>query len=116
LPYNLRPGVPDLAGFPRTAWLAAARRALAAAPSDLFGYPDPRGHPGLRETLASYLARVRGVRATPDQVLICSGFVQALSLLASTLRTAARARWPSSPTASPCTVSWRARPGSPPAR
>ena len=86
LRYNLRPGVPDLAGFPRTAWLAAARRALAATPNDLFGYPDPRGHLGLRETLASYLARVRGVRATPDQVLICSGFVQALSLLASTLR------------------------------
>jgi GntR family transcriptional regulator/MocR family aminotransferase len=86
LRYNLRPGVPDLAGFPRTAWLAAARRALAATPNDLLGYPDPRGHLGLRQTLASYLARVRGVRATPDQVLICSGFVQALSLLASTLR------------------------------
>jgi GntR family transcriptional regulator / MocR family aminotransferase len=86
LRYNLTPGTPDLAGFPRTAWLSAARRAMATAPNGLFGYPDPRGHLGLRETLAAYLARVRGVRATPDQVVICSGFVQALSLLAGTLR------------------------------
>ena len=84
--YNLTPGTPDLAGFPRTAWLSATRRAMTAAPNDLFGYPDPRGYLGLRETLASYLARVRGVRTTPDQVVICSGFVQALSLLATTLR------------------------------
>src|SRR6266481_9890893 len=31
--YDLRPGAPDLAFFPRQAWLAAARRALAAAPA-----------------------------------------------------------------------------------
>ena len=78
--YDLTPGHPDLAGFPRSAWLAAGRRAMAAAPSHELGYPDPRGLPGLREALAQYLARVRGVRTTPDRIIICSGFVQALSL------------------------------------
>src|SRR5260221_7441868 len=29
--FDLRPGSPDLATFPRAAWLAAARRALSAA-------------------------------------------------------------------------------------
>jgi GntR family transcriptional regulator / MocR family aminotransferase len=84
--YDLTPGSPDLAGFPRNGWLAAARRAITAAPSHELGYPDPRGLPGLRETLAQYLARVRGVRTTPDRVIICSGFVQALNLLSVALR------------------------------
>ena len=79
--YDLRPGLPDLSEFPRATWLAAARRAVSAAPSAAFGYGDPRGRPELRAELASYLARARGVRATPDQIVICSGFTQALSLL-----------------------------------
>jgi GntR family transcriptional regulator/MocR family aminotransferase len=64
--YDLRPGLPDLSEFPRAAWLAAARRAVSAAPSSAFGYGDPRGRRELRTELASYLARARGVRATPD--------------------------------------------------
>jgi GntR family transcriptional regulator/MocR family aminotransferase len=84
--YDLMPGSPDLGGFPRSGWLAAARKALTAAPSRELGYPDPRGLPGLRETLARYLARVRGVRTEPDRIIICSGFVQALNLLSVALR------------------------------
>jgi GntR family transcriptional regulator / MocR family aminotransferase len=83
--YDLRPGVPDLSEFPRAAWLTAARRALSAAPSAAFGYGDPRGRPELRGALASYLARARGVQATPDQIVICSGFTQGLSLLSRVL-------------------------------
>lgn len=83
--YDLRPGLPDLSEFPRAAWLAAARRALSAAPSAAFGYGDPRGRPELRAALAAYLARARGVRAAPDQIVICSGFTQALSLLCRVL-------------------------------
>jgi GntR family transcriptional regulator/MocR family aminotransferase len=83
--YSLRPGLPDLSAFPRAAWLAAARRAVSAAPSDAFGYGDPRGRPELRTALASYLARARGVRTTPDQIVICSGFTQALALLCRVL-------------------------------
>jgi GntR family transcriptional regulator / MocR family aminotransferase len=79
--YDLRPGRPDLAMFPRSAWLAAGRRALTAAPYDALGYGDPRGRPELRDALAGYLARVRGVRVTPDRIVVCSGFVQALGLV-----------------------------------
>ncbi|WP_328915633.1 MULTISPECIES: MocR-like pyridoxine biosynthesis transcription factor PdxR [unclassified Streptomyces] len=86
LPYSLWPGSPDLSSFPRTAWAAAARRALTAAPSEAFGYSDPRGRPELRTALAGYLARVRGVRADPELIVICTGFVQAVGLLARVLR------------------------------
>ena len=82
--HDLRPGRPDVALFPRSAWLAAARRALARAPYDALGYGDPRGRVELREALAGYLGRVRGVRATPDRIVICAGFVQSLALLCAT--------------------------------
>ena len=84
--YDLRTGVPDVSAFPRTAWLAAARRALLAAPARALGYGDPRGLPELRAALASYLARARGVALTPDRVVVCAGFAQGLELLCEALR------------------------------
>jgi GntR family transcriptional regulator / MocR family aminotransferase len=86
LPYDLRPGQADVSTFPRQAWLASARRAMATAPAAAFGYGDPQGRPELRQAVASYLARARGVRANADTVVICSGFHQALWLLGRVLR------------------------------
>jgi GntR family transcriptional regulator/MocR family aminotransferase len=83
--YSLLAGSPDLSSFPRSAWLAAARRALAAAPAEALGYTDPRGRLELRQALADYLARVRGVRATAERIVVCSGFTQALALLTQAL-------------------------------
>ena len=71
--------------FPRPAWLAAARRAVNAAPSGALGYADPRGRPELRAALAGYLARARGVQADPDRIVICAGFTQGLALLSQVL-------------------------------
>ncbi len=79
--FDLRPGRPDLGMFPRAAWLAATRRALATAPDAALGYGDPRGAPELRRALAGYLGRVRGVRTSPEQIVVCTGFVQALGLV-----------------------------------
>ncbi|MCJ1679508.1 PLP-dependent aminotransferase family protein [Streptomyces sp. APSN-46.1] len=85
--YSLVPGTPDLSGFPRAAWLAAARRALTDAPNDAFGYgADGRGRVELREALAEYLARVRGVYADPERIVLCAGFVHGLRLMAGVLR------------------------------
>ncbi|CAM5263603.1 PLP-dependent aminotransferase family protein OS=Streptomyces alboniger OX=132473 GN=CP975_21635 PE=3 SV=1 [Streptomyces alboniger] len=84
--YDLTPGKPDLSAFPRAEWLKAARRALAAAPSDALGYGDPRGRVELREALAEYLARARGVHADPDRTVVTAGFAHALSILGRVLR------------------------------
>ncbi|WP_371790977.1 PLP-dependent aminotransferase family protein [Streptomyces sp. NBC_01471] len=84
--YNLRPGSPDLASFPRTEWLRASRKALTAAPHDAFGYGDPQGRSELRTALAGYLARARGVHADPDRIVVCAGFAHALMLLGTVLR------------------------------
>jgi len=84
--YNLHPGLPDLAGFPREAWLRSLRTALRDSPLDSLGYPDPRGAPALREALVGYLGRARGTDAEPEHILVCTGFMQALSLLCRALR------------------------------
>ncbi|MGP4109623.1 aminotransferase-like domain-containing protein [Streptomyces sp. 4N509B] len=82
---DLAPGAPDLTAFPRAAWLRAERTVLAAAtPADL-GYGDPRGTPALRRAVAAWLARNRGIRADPDQVLVVAGVAQFLTLLGQLL-------------------------------
>ncbi|QNE77817.1 aminotransferase class I/II-fold pyridoxal phosphate-dependent enzyme [Streptomyces finlayi] len=83
--HDLVQGKPDPSVFPRTAWLASARRALTEAPNDAFGPGDPRGRPELRQALAGYLARVRGVRTAPERIVLCSGAAHGLRLLADVL-------------------------------
>jgi GntR family transcriptional regulator/MocR family aminotransferase len=76
------PGSPDVAAFPRAAWLASARRALTVAPTEALRNGDPRGRPELRQALAEYLGRARGVRTSPDAIVICAGTRNAVELLA----------------------------------
>ena len=85
LDHDFRPGHPDLASFPRTEWSRAVKRALNIAPFEAFGYTDPQGRPELRDALAQYLARARGVRARPRTIVICSGAAEGLSLVAGAL-------------------------------
>lgn len=72
---------PSLEAFPVAPW----RRAFAAAAEFTYGpdYGDPRGEPRLREAIASYLGRSRGLSVTPSEILISSGMIQALQLLTS---------------------------------
>ena len=85
---DFRSGVPDLASFPRTDWLAAMRDACRDAPNTAFDYGDPRGNIVLREVLAAYLRRVRAAAADAENLVICTGFAQGLGI---TLRLLIRA-------------------------
>lgn len=83
--YDLRTGSPDVSSFPRRAWAAALRRVLREAPDEALRLGDPRGRIELRAELAAYLGRARGVVATPDRIVICAGYVQALGLLTAVM-------------------------------
>jgi GntR family transcriptional regulator/MocR family aminotransferase len=82
---DFQSGVPDLGMAPREDWAWAVREACRTAPNAAFHYGDPRGVAGTRQTLASYLGRVRAVDAHPDQVIVCSGFGQGLTITLNTL-------------------------------
>ena len=79
--HDFRPGIPDLAQFPRRAWLSAMRRALDAASDAMLDYPDARGIESARCALAAYLNRARATMAQPENVIICNGSAQAIYLL-----------------------------------
>jgi GntR family transcriptional regulator / MocR family aminotransferase len=83
---DLATGLPDLAAFPRTAWLRAEKEALATATSRQLGYGPPEGADELRRELSAWLTRSRGVIAPPDRIIITAGVTGAVSLLAQTLR------------------------------
>jgi GntR family transcriptional regulator/MocR family aminotransferase len=81
----LAPGQADTAGFDLPAW----RRELARAWSDEarrnLDYGDSAGLPALRESTVRWLALTRGLRTTPEQVLIVHGPTQALELVSRVL-------------------------------
>ena len=83
--FDLRPESADRGAFPRRAWLAASRRALAAAADADLGYGAWAGAPPLRAALAAYLGRARGVVAEPDHIVVTAGITQAIVLLAALL-------------------------------
>jgi len=84
-PTALQMGLPALDEFPRKVWsrlIARQARSLTAAS---LVKPDPAGLPRLREALAVYLHRARGVEAQADQVFIVAGYEAGLALAAEAL-------------------------------
>jgi GntR family transcriptional regulator / MocR family aminotransferase len=86
--YDLRVGTPDLAAFPRQAWLAAVRQVMRTLPHEALGYTDPGGVPELRAELATYLRRVRAADVAAERLVVVSGVAQGMSLV---IRALARA-------------------------
>ncbi|MGE2691730.1 PLP-dependent aminotransferase family protein [Mycolicibacterium pulveris] len=84
--HNLMPGSPDVAQFPRNEWVASTRRALSAAPTEALRMGDPRGRQELRDALAAYLARARGVRTSAESIVICAGVRHGVEILTRVFR------------------------------
>lgn len=79
---DLRTGRPDPSLFPVVDWRRCATAALDRPPP---GYGDAAGLPALRQAIAAWVSRSRGVQATDDTVLITAGAQGAFDLLARTL-------------------------------
>lgn len=76
----------DLSGadFPVLAWRRALNKANLRRTTQL-RYGDPQGAAALRAALQGYLWRARGIRCTPDQIVIVNGSQQGLDLSARLL-------------------------------
>ena len=79
--FDMTPTTPDVTLFPTRRWLAALDHSARRAPARALDYGDPRGDPGLRETLADHLGRTRGVVADPSQIVVVQGAGQGTDLL-----------------------------------
>lgn len=82
---DLSATTPDLALFPREAWLRHTRAVLRTLPDTRLDYGEPAGPVEFRARLAERLARVRGVSATAHTVVATTGFTHGLSLVARAL-------------------------------
>ncbi|HEY6493839.1 MAG TPA: PLP-dependent aminotransferase family protein [Trebonia sp.] len=79
---DLQPGISWAEGIEPAAWRRAWRQAGMHLPSR---WPDPHGLPELREEIAAYLRRSRGLAVSPAHVLITQGVSNGLALLADAL-------------------------------
>jgi GntR family transcriptional regulator/MocR family aminotransferase len=79
VPFDFRYGRPGL-DFPLLTWRRVLARRLRRLSLEECDYGSPRGSEDLRDAIASYLQRSRGVICSPEQVLIVRGSQQALDL------------------------------------
>jgi len=70
---DLRPGAPDVNSFPTAAWVRSLRHVLTTPAWSPPVFPPAEGVPRLREVVAAYLRRARGIPVGGDEVLITCG-------------------------------------------
>ena len=81
LRYDFRPGATSRDAFPASLWRRLLARQWRKEGAGLLAYGDAAGYQPLREAIASYLQRARGVRCEAEQVVITGGTTQAVDLL-----------------------------------
>lgn len=82
---SFRTGIPDLESIPIIKWAQLYKEiALYIKPSQM-NYQSSFGNYELRTQLSLYLNRVRGVRTSPENILITNGAAQSFSLLCQTV-------------------------------
>lgn len=83
--FDFLPSRPDVSSFPRAAWSRCLRDAVAGISTADLGYGDPFGVTALRDGLADYLGRVRGVVGGADRIVVTNGYLQGLGLICRVL-------------------------------
>lgn len=78
-------GQPDMENFPQALWGRLLCKAFEDMPLSMFNYTGPDGLPALREEVAAWLLRSRGLKADPRDIFITVGATQALHLLTGLL-------------------------------
>ncbi len=78
--YDFRYGEPAYGDLPLETWARLLGRRARRLSVRRLAYQPPGGAPELREALAGYLARARGVVCAPEQILIVRGSQQAIDL------------------------------------
>lgn len=78
-------GRPDLREFPMNLWLKSLESSMRSLDYRESGYRSPKGLYILREEIASWMYRSRGITASADDIFITSGATQALNIIAGML-------------------------------
>ncbi|MEP9378703.1 PLP-dependent aminotransferase family protein [Aquabacter sp. CN5-332] len=95
LPFQM--GLPALDAFPRKVWARLGARAIRAIQPSGMTDPPVYGSQALRAAIASYLHVSRGVRCSPSQVFVTSGYRHTLELISHALLEAGDRVWVENP-------------------
>ncbi|MPM10544.1 HTH-type transcriptional regulatory protein GabR [bioreactor metagenome] len=82
---SFQTGRPDLKQFPRFLWQQLMNKACDRLPLEAFGYTGPQGLPELREEIAAWLFRSRGLKISPDDIFVTAGATHGLHIIADIL-------------------------------
>jgi GntR family transcriptional regulator / MocR family aminotransferase len=81
LPFDFRPGVPDLKHLPVSTWRRISSRQISRLSAKTAYYGDAAGDPSLREAIARHFGRTRALHCNPDDIVIVNGTQQSLDIL-----------------------------------
>ncbi|KOP68674.1 GntR family transcriptional regulator [Bacillus sp. FJAT-18019] len=82
---DFRTGLPDLRLFPRYAWQRVTMKALSELSSPLLGYTGPQGMSALRDEIACWLHRSKGLVVNSQDIFITAGATHALHIVSELL-------------------------------
>lgn len=75
-----RAGQPEVAAFPFEIWARLVAKHVRQSTPRAALYQPPQGYAPLREAISAHIGITRGVRCTPEQIIITSGSQGALDL------------------------------------
>ena len=84
--FDFHPACLSPGSFPINLWRKLYIECLKASPKQLGFYGNQQGDFTLRCQIQRYLAHSRGVSCEPDQIIVCSGLQDSLSIIAPILR------------------------------
>ncbi len=88
--YDFRTGIPDLSQFPFHTWNQLQNRLIEYIDKSNWLYGNYEGYLPLREEIATWLFRTKGMTVSPEDVLITAGATHAISLVADILKNESR--------------------------
>ena len=91
------PSLPSLEFFPRALWSRLLREAMRRPGPELWAYGASNGLPELRAAIAAHAAAARGVRCSPDQVVITTSTQQAIELVVRLIANRGETAWVEDP-------------------
>jgi GntR family transcriptional regulator/MocR family aminotransferase len=90
-------GEPALELFPYEIWARLIARRARQSLREFAHYQPPAGYEPLREAIAAHIGITRGVRCTPEQIIMTAGSQGAFDLAARTLLNSGDAVWMENP-------------------
>jgi GntR family transcriptional regulator/MocR family aminotransferase len=83
--FDFRYGLHALDGFPHQRWRRLVGRQIRNPAAARYDYPEAQGLFALRQAIAGYLRRARGLPCAPERIVVVNGSQQAIDLCARLL-------------------------------